>query len=316
LIDNNSKVIILLATFNGAKYLKEQIESIINQTYTTWRLIIRDDGSTDSTISIIETYCQRDSRIEILKDDNKTTGACQNFAKLLEWAINEDFHFLMFSDQDDYWLETKIEDSLEMIIEKNTQIKPLLIYTDFQLADDKLEILSSETDKLISKWKTPVLNRILAQNSIYGCTMILNKELALKCNPIPVIAENHDYWISLVASCVGEIFHLEKRTILYRQHNNNVSGHYTNSSIKSRFARYFYNNAKNLNLLRQRINMAKELIIRYQFSISDYNVKMLRAYSNISDISKLSRIIICFKYGIRKDRFLQSIAFYYNLLKL
>ena len=102
----NKKIDILMATYNGEKYLVEQLDSIINQTYRNWNLLIRDDNSTDKTLEIIQNYHKKDKRIKILKDNKGNLGIVRNFEELLKSSESE---FIMFSDQDDIWVENKLD---------------------------------------------------------------------------------------------------------------------------------------------------------------------------------------------------------------
>lgn len=314
MIESNCKVFILLATYNGVDFIREQLESIVNQSYKNWELIIRDDGSKDGTQKIIEEFCINDYRIIQIKDDLVNLGACQNFATLLNSILNKQFDFLMFADQDDFWFENKIEVSLKHMISSKGSINlPKLIYTDFEFADNKLEPLYLATSGIINKWKNPNLNRILAQNNIYGCTMMLNKVLVEKACPIPLCAENHDYWISLVAGSLGEIRHVSHKTMLYRQHGNNISGNYKDNSVKNRLLRYLKHNKKNLKLLIGRLNMARVLIERFELDLSIQKRMLIRSYGELMNRNRISRIYFCLINGVKKDRFIQNLAFYFNL---
>ena len=127
------KIDILMATYNGEKYLKEQIESILNQTYKNIRLIISDDASKDSTPQILEEYRKKDSRIEIyLNKENR--GVVKNIEFLLEKVEDE---FYMLADQDDVWLPLKVEKSIETLKKQNAD----LVFGDLEVVDEKLETL-------------------------------------------------------------------------------------------------------------------------------------------------------------------------------
>lgn len=312
-----NKIVILLATYNGDKYIKEQLDSIVKQSYSNWELFISDDGSTDNTVSIFEAYCAKDNRIHIINEGLTKQGACQNFGNLLKTALDEEWDFVMFADQDDFWYENKIEDTLvSMLVRGNPNRIPKLVYTDFEYADDQLNPLPKETDKNVSSWKEPNLQRLLAQNNIYGCTIMINRLLAEKASPIPVCVENHDYWIALIAASVGEIVHLNKRTMLYRQHSNNVSGHYLNNSFKKRFQRYYKRNEQLEKMMRMRFEMAGELNNRFYKDISESNQELLFGYSNFEKQKGIERISFCLKKGIEKDSILQNLAFYYLLARM
>lgn len=222
-----SDVCILLASFNGEKYIKDQIESIINQTYNNWSLIIRDDGSSDNTNVIISSYIKLfPEKIFMINDNKGNLGAKQNYFQLLSFA---DSPYIMFADQDDVWLPTKIElclqkiQSVESIYGTDT---PLLVHTDMIVVDDELnEISESFWDyQYINPEKGKAFNRLLMDNVVTGCTVMINKKLKDMAAPIPEQAYMHDWWLALVASAFGKVDYLKEKTMLYRQHQNNEIG--------------------------------------------------------------------------------------------
>ena len=249
------KIIILMATYNGDKYLSIQIDSIIEQVYTNWELWIRDDYSNDNTVEIIKEYTLKDKRIKLYTDELGNLGVVRNFGTLLENIAYE--NYIMFCDQDDVWLPFKIKVTLEKMKEQeNILNKPILIYSPLQKVDNNLNKI------IVKEYKLPkeiTINKIISQNFIYGCTMMLNTKLIELVNPINKQAENHDYWISMIAAHCGIIASVDKATILYRQHNNNVSGNYKDSSFKLRIKRLFSDRYTKLH--DQRIKMIEALII-------------------------------------------------------
>jgi len=312
-----NEIAILLATYNGAEYIKVQLESIVNQTYTNWKLYISDDGSTDNTMSIVTDFCINDSRIQIINQEFVNKGACRNFGNLLLKALETDCDFIMFADQDDFWKEDKIQTTLNsMLGGLDFEKIPKVVYTDFEYADDRLTSLKIETDKNTSVWKEPNFQRLLAENNIYGCTMMINRALAVKASPIPDCAENHDYWIVLVASLFGNIVHVKRRTILYRQHSNNVSGHYSNNSFKLRFQRYYKKNEWLEGILKGRFKMADSLLKRFEGEVSTNIKNLLIGYANFENIKGPERVFFCLKNGIKKNNLGHSLAFYFSLLRI
>lgn len=226
------KVDILLATYNGEKYLVEQLESILNQTYKDFNLIISDDCSEDSTVKILEEYAKKDSRITIFKQE-KNLGVISNFEFLLSKVESD---YFMFSDQDDIWNEDKIEKTLNKLEETDSDV----VFTDLMVVDDKLNVLYN------SYWELKGLkNKILKYNSfealylnnyVTGCTMLMKKEVIEKALPLPKSTKYilHDYWIALIASQSGKVEFLNEPTIKYRQHKNNRIGSKTRTeSIKT-----------------------------------------------------------------------------------
>lgn len=216
---------ILLSTYNGELYLHEQINSILVQTFTSWTLLIRDDGSTDNTRKIISDYCLKNPGkiIEII-DNRGNVGASLSFSFLLEQSKSE---YIMFCDQDDVWLQDKVEITLNEILllkDRNENI-PLMVFTDLCVTNDNLDLLH---DSFMEKQKLfpDVVNdihKILALNVVAGCTIMINKAAKKVVFPFPKFIV-HDHWMAVNIVYFGRCKYLDKITILYRQHGLNVYG--------------------------------------------------------------------------------------------
>ena len=218
---------ILLATFNGAPYLSAQLDSLLGQTETSWRLLVRDDGSTDATPRIIASYCERHpGRIVVIDAGGERLGPGGNFSRLLAAATAGR---IMFCDQDDVWLPGKIAATAARMAELEQswgRETPLLVHTDLRVVDDSLGPIAP------SLWRYQGadpergmrLGRLLVQNCATGCTVMINRALADRALPIPEAAMMHDWWLALVAACFGRIGYVDEATVLYRQHGANDTG--------------------------------------------------------------------------------------------
>ena len=218
----DSKIEILMATYNGEKYIREQIDSIISQTYSNWTLLIRDDGSKDDTVKIIKEYEKKDKRIKLLEDNRGNLGFVKNFEELLK---NSSEDFIMFSDQDDYWLEDKIE---KYIFELNKLgdekfLKPLLVHSNSFICDEKLEI----------KKKEFINSRIAIENNknsyffayfVQGSTILINRKIIKMGLPFSKNVKLHDRYFHLLAEFFGKRVFIDKSLMKYRQHENNEIG--------------------------------------------------------------------------------------------
>ena len=216
------KVDILLATYNGEQYLKEQLDSILAQSYNEFRLLISDDASTDDTIRILKEYEEKDNRITVFFQ-KENSGVIKNFEFLLERVENE---YYMFSDQDDIWKEDKIEKSIKRIEETDSS----LVYTDLEVVDSDLNVTYKSYWKLkgiynkIKKYNN--FESLYLNNFVTGCTIISKKEFIDEVLPLPNTSKFvlHDYWIPLVLSQKNKISYIEEPLIKYRQHKNNKIG--------------------------------------------------------------------------------------------
>lgn len=214
---------ILMATYNGEKYIKEQIDSILNQTYQNIRLIISDDCSKDNTPEILKEYEQKDKRIKLYIQE-QNLGVVKNIGFLLQQVENK---YYMLSDQDDVWLPEKVEKSLETLIQNNAD----LVFGDLEVVDQNLKtmypsfgdfmLLNKKINKYINSNK---LNYIY--NCVTGCTILAKKETIQKILPLPKNSKYliHDHWIGLMASIYGKVAYMPEKYIKYRQHGNNQVG--------------------------------------------------------------------------------------------
>jgi len=220
-----SDIDILLPAFNGADYIGIQIESIQKQGYANWRLLIRDDGSTDETVTIIKDYALKDKRIFLVEAGKESLGIIKNITCLLEQSSAQ---YVMLCDQDDVWLPDKIEKSLDLMLrmEKDALGFPLLVHGDLKVVDRSLKkiALSFWRFQHLDPASSGRINRLLVQNVATGCTMLMNRRLVELSQPIPESVLMHDWWIALVACALGKIGYILESAVLYRQHGSNKIG--------------------------------------------------------------------------------------------
>lgn len=216
------KVDILLATYNGEMFLKEQLESILNQTYSNFRILISDDNSTDDTKKIIEEYKKKDNRIEVFYQ-KENLGLISNFEFLLKQVKSE---LYMFSDQDDIWRKDKIEISIKKLEETNSD----LVYSNLEVVDKDLNTIYESYWKLkglenkVKKYNN--FDALYLNNYITGCTILSKSKYLKKILPLPKESKYvlHDYWVSLIVSSLGKITYIDEPLIKYRQHKRNNIG--------------------------------------------------------------------------------------------
>ena len=217
-----------MSTYNGSLYLPEQLASIIGQTHRAWRLVIRDDGSSDSTISIIEDCARRDPRISVVRSDGGNLGPWASFGRLLALAKSLVEPHIFLSDQDDVWLRDKIESQLELLrsaeraLGENT---PILVHSDLEVVDDALRPVhpSFVEYQRTSYDRDDPLSTLLIHNAIVGCTIGFNRPLLDFAVPVPP-GSPHDWWLALCASAIGRIVGTKNQTVRYRQHGSNAIG--------------------------------------------------------------------------------------------
>lgn len=224
---NSTQVEILLATYNGEKYVAEQIDSLRAQSYENWTLSINDDGSSDSTTTIVESIASNEQRITLKSLSNHRHGAAGNFLALL---ADSSAPYIMFCDQDDVWNPNKI--TIEMNAMKEAEALygsdyPLLIFTDSSVTDKDLNIINpSLVSTAPFKPDCITLAQLMVGNVAQGCSMLLNRPLVKKMltYQFPNIFIMHDYWAIVLASIFGKVKFLPLPTLKYRQHESNVWG--------------------------------------------------------------------------------------------
>jgi glycosyltransferase involved in cell wall biosynthesis len=217
-----------MSTYNGSQYLAEQFESILAQSYQAWTLLVRDDGSSDDTKSLIETFSGRDARIILLRDEADNLGPWASFARLLAAALSSKVCYFFLSDQDDVWIPNKLEAQLEAICTAEANLgerTPILVHSDLILVDEKLRTIhpSFRDYQRTSYDRLDPLGTLLIHNAVVGCSAGFNRALLEFAVPIPP-GSPHDWWLALSASASGQISETPNPTVRYRQHGQNAIG--------------------------------------------------------------------------------------------
>lgn len=302
----SEQVDIILATFQGANYLEEQLESILTQSHPHLHLWVRDDGSTDQTIPILQKWAQTYSQKITFVPSNEHLGIKGNFSELMKLSQAP---YVMFADQDDKWLPCKVEMSLNQMKAMERQYGshlPLLVHTDLKVVDQKLEEIAS------SFWhyaglhpNQTTLNRLLSQNVITGCTMLMNRALIELAYPIPSIAVMHDWWVALISCCFGHIQFVNQPTILYRQHGSNDVGakRYGLKSFLYQSSKEIY---KKANSLKQTYQQSLCLLERFEHLLQLEKQILLRAYGELEKLPYLKKKYQVIKYQFFKQGFLRN----------
>ncbi len=218
------KLSIAMTTYNGEKFIREQLDSILNQTRLPDEIVISDDASADKTVEILMEYKEKYPKLINLLLNKENVGFVKNFERAI---MNTTGDLVALSDQDDVWLPTKLEKECK-VLEENKDVG--MVFCDLKVVDEKLNTIYD------SLWKRKSLNMkgILKGNSFFqkiliegnratGCTIMVRKEILDKTLPFnDKIA--HDYWIALVVSTLSDVFAIDETLVLYRQHGKNQIG--------------------------------------------------------------------------------------------
>lgn len=212
------KVNVLMSTYNGERYLQEQIDSILNQTYPNIEIFVRDDGSKDRTLEILQDY-QQQGKLSLIQGEN--IGFVKSFLNLLDICPNADFY--AFSDQDDIWNEDKVENAVN-VLENMKENFPNLYCGNFTICDVNMNEVKI-ADKLFVPFT--IEKTIVNGQTGFGFTQVFNhKAREYVCGRrLPDISRvfGHDTWMHLLCLCFGNVFYDEQSCAKYRRHDNNVS---------------------------------------------------------------------------------------------
>ena len=232
-----------MSTYNGQKYLREQMESLLQQEGVALKIVVRDDGSKDNTIQILEEYSHKYDFITVLKENN--VGVSKSFNRLCRYACdNVEADYYAFYDQDDVWDKDKL-----IVAVNKLKDRPNIYFSNLKMVDENLNYIRD----LFMPGEVRIGNPMaLIQVFTYGCTCVFNRKGLDDFCAIPINEMFHDHWIFELCSYLGSVYYDEKAHINYRQHSSNVSG------AKS----------KGLKLLKVRLNTFFKRGLEHNFDLS------------------------------------------------
>ena len=306
---------ILMATYNGEKYVEEQLRSIWAQTCEDWRLVIHDDGSSDHTAEVIRDLAvslnmNNKHEIQFSVNEKPFRSAAGNFMGLLAQARNE---YVMFSDQDDVWHENKVEKTVNAMKDAERRYgtkTPILVYSDLCVVDGELNLIA---ESFMDYMKVPsklVLSRLLIQNSVTGCTVMMNRPLyqlmkeAIQTEKVVM----HDHFAALLAVSLGKTVFVQDSTLDYRQHGDNSVGAANARSITYLWARFCRGRKKFREDMNKAMIQAQYFYELYGSRIPEKKKRdLISGFANLSKQSKKNKIQFYLKNHVIKYGVLRAI---------
>ena len=282
---------ILMATYNGEAFVEEQVRSIINQTYSSWRLLVHDDGSTDQTLEILRRLAAEDARIVLIEDGIFHLGVARNFIHLVALATAP---YCMFCDQDDIWLPNKVEKMLHAI-EPLDQMLPQALYTNAYLWNPERGILS---DKNTLTYPTTIRQTLFLNTGIQGAAAIFNRKMCeVMAQPLSYYAM-HDHVLLLAGICFGQVHYLHESLMYYRQHEHNLTGN-APGSIAKKILLMWQNRHVPL-VSREHYEGLKAFYEHFQWKMSVDDKRLVQAFLSLPNQSFLARAyhIILYKFQL------------------
>lgn len=302
---------IIMCTYNGERYISEQIQSIVDSSVKDWRLMIFDDQSTDHTIQIIEKYQEKYSGQIYYKVNQKKQGVVLNFLKgIYEVGAQMNEHdLIMLCDQDDFWNTDKIRktwNGMQELISAYGNNMPLLVCTDVTVVDDTMKVLNPSFRKMnhyhIKKLDLP---HLLMENKVQGCTVMINRTMAGMLDRLPQTAVMHDSWLALIAAVFGRIKYIDEPTMRYRQHTDNLQGSIEyKKDIKNKFS----NLGGQRQIVMKTIPQAAEFLKLYRNQIPSSPRSVIKAFATLPQQNFVMRRYHIVRYHMWKSGILRNIG--------
>lgn len=305
----DTTVLILLAAYNGEAYIRQMIDSVLEQDYRNIHLVLSDDHSGDHTPSILDEYANAyPEKVEHYHSGLRFGCAQKHFLHLLNRF--HDAPYIMFCDQDDVWHSDKVRKTLEKMKQvEGDKNQPAMVHTDLRVVDQTLRETAPSFCKFSGLDGSRLqMNQLLVQNVVTGCTMMINHALALlACREVPQeVVLMHDWWLALLASATGSTGFLNEATIDYRQHGKNSVG-----AKNIRSASYLWERLRSKSM-RQGINraayQAEAFLKCYEDILRDDTKQLLAAFAQTQRQGLLRRNMTYLEYGLLKNGFVRVAA--------
>ncbi len=300
-------VSVLLASYNGEKYIREQLDSILNQTFSDLSIVISDDLSADGTPEIIREYEEQyPGRVRSLRNSERSGSAQNNFFRLLKSEADD---YIMLCDQDDVWLPDKVEVTLREMKKLEAEwgeAVPLLVHGDLSVTDKEGGILH----KSMAEYQKIAVhdNRFshyLVENNITGNTVMINRALLEFLADVPKECVMHDWWLGLLASCFGRISYIDRPLVLYRQHGENQMG---SKSGKEQYAERIRNQDAVRENYRKMFAQAQMFLKLYGNEISLEQREVLEHFIKLPKKNRAEKIYTIWKYKLMKSTLIRTLG--------
>lgn len=305
-------VTILLSSYNGCRFIAEQLDSLLAQDYPSIQIKVRDDGSTDGTLDVLRAYAQRSTRISVTEGEN--LGCVGSFVDLL---LSTDADILMFCDQDDVWLPTKVSSAVSALAAAGLH-RPLLYHTDLEIVDEQLQIIAPSfmAQQGLQMPRAHKLEVLAVQNCVVGCTVAMTAALvrdAKLSSKLINAAAMHDWWIALFASCRGTLIYSSRAEILYRQHSANVSGAAQRSLLERIRLQFSSAGLVRINTYRRRVaRQASQFLTHYNTELNTEQRCVLSRVADLDPARGLLPVLFSQLRGIRFQNAYMNFALVYS----
>ena len=271
---------ILIATYNGEKYLQQQLFSILAQDYANWRVLFHDDGSSDNTVGIIREFCNMDSRFVFIDDGLIFKSPALNFMHLLKQSTQD---YICFCDQDDIWIENKL--SVLITNFKQSRIPKAIISSGYIFSSDDNRILG------LLNYQIRTLSELLFINGgIHGSRSMINASMREQMISYSGPLNMHDHLMAQIACSFGEIIYIDTPLFFYRQHSSNVTGNIIANPLR-RVLEAFRSLRTKFLISREIFECNRAFAENFSLKISEADKKLINAYLCYPKLNFCHRII-------------------------
>ncbi|WP_428738927.1 glycosyltransferase family 2 protein [Sulfurimonas sp.] len=304
-------IAVLLATYNGEKFLKQQLDSIFEQTYTNIKIYICDDNSVDTTFSILQKYQKEYPKQIMLFKNEHNLGYVKNFEKLLNFSQEK---YIAFCDQDDIWFKNKLELQIKemLVLENAHKDTPCMVHSDLKMIDENNNILEKSYFEYRSyKLKqNKDLGHILGPNGVMGNTMLFNEKLKALVLPFPEKLDLHDYWVSVNNELFGIRRTIYDPLVKYRIHTYNISN--SKKTLQKQQSIFFNRNIKLPNIETTR----KFFLTQLLQDVESNDKKILETYLNYLNFrgNRFNIYFSLLKFSLIKRDILIRINIFFKIL--
>ncbi len=302
-----AEVHIVLATYNGEKFIREQLDSLLDNNWEDMTIEVCDDGSTDGTVDIVNEYVEKYEGITLHRNE-KNLGYVMNFMEGIKRSTSP---YIMLCDQDDIWHSDKIQKTYERMKRLEGQVEgkmPLLVYSDAMNFDsDTGEELGlfHKSSHLDTRKVDPA--HLFMENKCIGCTVMVNGAIREYLKELPGEIRVHDWWLAMICSCFGKITYINESTLQYRQHSGNMIG-------GSGFSTYVGNRLKNIQKQRQAIwdtfAQGKAFCDVFSSGLTGENREIATRFAAMAESNFLRRKWWLVRYGFWKSGLVRNIALF------
>lgn len=306
------RVVVLLAAFNGSRYIEQQISSIVSSCGgVPVSIVVGLDPSSDNTEEVVEGLR---GDLLLLRNKEPSGGAKQNFSKLAEYAVGLDEKYFAFSDQDDVWDSDRLIITLDRLRQMECEYgpeTPLLVFSDSRVVADDLTVIATSFlgAESLETSIADDFRRLATQNVGQGCTFLFNRALLELATPVPSAARMHDHWFMLVASVFGKVDYVAKPLLSYRQHSSNVLGSKGYDVCGALHRALRGSDAIRAAILQSQAQAAA-FGLRYRDKLAPEVFNFFIEFGGLSGKNFLARRWFCLKNRLRMSGVLRTIGFY------